>query len=179
MRVICFGDSNTYGYDPRSYFGGRYDPDCRWVDLLAEKTGWNIRNEGMNGRQIPARGPGFTGEWDLIIIMLGTNDLLQGITAEDAARRMEAFLSQLNTGMLLLISPPSMKPGAWVQDSNLIRSSRELGALYQNLAARLGISFVDADSWNIPLTFDGVHFTEESHIRFAQCLYQILMQAQE
>ena len=25
MNVICFGDSNTYGYDPRSYLGGRYD----------------------------------------------------------------------------------------------------------------------------------------------------------
>ena len=32
MNVICFGDSNTYGYDPRSYLGGRYDPDSRWVD---------------------------------------------------------------------------------------------------------------------------------------------------
>ena len=35
MNVICFGDSNTYGYDPRSYLGGRYDPDSRWVDILA------------------------------------------------------------------------------------------------------------------------------------------------
>ena len=35
MNVICFGDSNTYGYDPRAYFGGRYDTDCRWVDILA------------------------------------------------------------------------------------------------------------------------------------------------
>ena len=38
MNVICFGDSNTYGYDPRSYLGGRYDPDSRWVDILAEKN---------------------------------------------------------------------------------------------------------------------------------------------
>ena len=35
MDIICFGDSNTYGYDPRGYFGGRYDADCRWVDILA------------------------------------------------------------------------------------------------------------------------------------------------
>ena len=35
MNVICFGDSNTYGYDPRAYFGGRYDTDCRWVDILS------------------------------------------------------------------------------------------------------------------------------------------------
>ena len=41
MDVICFGDSNTYGYDPRSWLGDRYDPQNRWVDILAGKTGWN------------------------------------------------------------------------------------------------------------------------------------------
>ena len=50
MNVICFGDSNTYGYDPRGYFGGRYDTDCRWVDILAAETGWDISNMGQNGR---------------------------------------------------------------------------------------------------------------------------------
>ena len=44
MKVICFGDSNTYGYDPRGYFGGRYDADSRWVDILAVETGWTVYN---------------------------------------------------------------------------------------------------------------------------------------
>ena len=30
MKVICFGDSNTYGYDPRSFLGDRYGPTDRW-----------------------------------------------------------------------------------------------------------------------------------------------------
>ena len=34
MKILCFGDSNTYGYDPRSYFGGQYLAQHRWVDLL-------------------------------------------------------------------------------------------------------------------------------------------------
>ena len=46
MNVICFGDSNTYGYDPRGYFGGRYDAGSRWVDILAEETGWTVCNMG-------------------------------------------------------------------------------------------------------------------------------------
>ena len=37
MKILCFGDSNTYGYDPRSYFGGQYPAQNRWVDLLAQK----------------------------------------------------------------------------------------------------------------------------------------------
>ena len=37
MKVVCFGDSNTYGYDPRSWLGGRYPAESRWVDLLGPK----------------------------------------------------------------------------------------------------------------------------------------------
>ncbi len=33
-RILCFGDSNTYGYDPRSYLGGRYPASVRWTALL-------------------------------------------------------------------------------------------------------------------------------------------------
>lgn len=74
MNVICFGGSNTYGYDPRSYFGGRYDADRRWVDLLAAETGWTIRNMGQNGREIPSSASPFPADTDLLIVMLGTND---------------------------------------------------------------------------------------------------------
>ena len=92
MKVICFGDSNTYGYDPRGYFGGRYDADSRWVDILAAETGWAISNMGQNGREIPTSAPPFPSDTDLLIVMLGTNDLLQGRSPEQAAERLERFL---------------------------------------------------------------------------------------
>lgn len=59
MKAICFGDSNTYGYDPRGYFGGRYDADSRWVDILAAETDWTGYNMGQNGREIPSAAPAF------------------------------------------------------------------------------------------------------------------------
>ena len=93
MKVICFGDSNTYGYDPRGYFGGRYDADSRWVDILATENGWIISNIGQNGREIPSAAPAFPADTDLLIVMLGTNDLLQGRSPEQAAERLERFLS--------------------------------------------------------------------------------------
>ena len=92
MNVICFGDSNTYGYDPRGYFGGRYEADNRWVDILAAETGLTISNMGQNGREIPSAAPTFPADTDLLIVMLGTNDLLQGRSPEQAAERLERFL---------------------------------------------------------------------------------------
>ena len=105
MKVICFGDSNTYGYDPRGYFGGRYDADSRWVDILAAQTGWTISNMGQNGREIPSSSPTFPDDTDPLIVMLGTNDLLQGRSPEQTAERMERFLSgiSLDRKKILLI----------------------------------------------------------------------------
>ena len=111
MNVICFGDSNTYGYDPRAYFGGRYDTDCRWVDILAAETGWTVCNMGQNGREIPSSAPSFLADTDLLIVMLGTNDLLQGRSPEQAAGRLERFLSGVSPvrslSMALAPSPGS------------------------------------------------------------------------
>ena len=105
MMVICFGDSNTYGYDPRGYFGGRYGADCRWVDILAAETGWTISNMGQNGREIPVAAPAFPDDTDLLIVMLGTNDLLQGRNPEQATERLERFLAgiSLDRSKILLI----------------------------------------------------------------------------
>lgn len=174
MNVICFGDSNTYGYDPRGYFGGRYDADSRWVDILADKTGWNIKNEGMNGREIPRRAISVPDDTDFLIVMLGTNDLLQGNSVDTVAARMENFLTGLECGKILLIGPPPMQLGAWVPTQSLINASEELNHAYKALAQRLGVRFADAWEWNISLTFDGVHFTEEGHRAFAEGLYKEL-----
>ena len=64
MRVCCFGDSNTYGYDPRSFLGGRYAAENRWADILQSKTGWEIINQGMNGREISRFHPAGDGTAD-------------------------------------------------------------------------------------------------------------------
>ncbi len=172
MKVVCYGDSNTYGFDPRSFFGGRYDSENRWVDLFAEKTGWTICNEGLNGREIPRGAVTVPVDTDLLIVMLGTNDLLQGCTAEACAERMERFLNALDVEKrkLLLIAPPPMGLGEWVPNRSLIAESIRLGEYYEEIAQRMGIQFVNTEGWDIPMAYDGVHFTEEGHRRFADAL---------
>lgn len=176
VNVICFGDSNTYGYDPRGYFGGRYDGDSRWVDILASETGWTVSNMGENGREIPSAAPVLPEDTDLLIIMLGTNDLLQGRSPDQAAERLGRFLSgiSLDRSKLLLIAPPPVKRGAWVPNQQLIDDSRTFARLCQTLAEQLGIRFADAGKWNIPLAYDGVHFTEQGHRAFAAGLLEVL-----
>ena len=176
MKIICFGDSNTYGYDPRSYFGGRYDADSRWVDILAAETGWTVRNMGQNGREIPPSAPGFPTDTDLLIIMLGTNDLLQGRSPEQAAERLERFLAgiTLDRSRILLIAPPPVALGEWVPSPQLIDDSHAFAQLCQALAERMSVRFADAGTWDIPLTYDGVHFTEQGHKAFAAGLLEEL-----
>lgn len=176
MKILCYGDSNTYGYDPRSFIGDRYSAESRWVDLLAKETGWDMVNRGMNGREIPGHSIPLPDDLDLLIVMLGSNDLLQGADAETAAARMEAFLRGLpiHRDIILLIAPPPLEPGQWVWESRLIEVSRRLGKEYRAVAQKLGIRFADAASWDIELCFDGVHFTEKGHQAFAEALLKII-----
>lgn len=184
MRILCFGDSNTYGFDPRGFFADRYDACDRWVELLALQTGWEAVNLGANGREIP-RNPYVlrllkeAGPADVFLVMLGTNDLLQGASAAEAAARMDAFLRQLlpHCPKLLLVSPPPMKRGAWVPTDGLVSRSLRLAEEYRLLAQAHGIAFADTRSWGIALAFDGVHFTEEGHHTFAARIEEAIRSA--
>ena len=88
-RILCFGDSNTYGYIPT---GGRYDEHTRWPMRLSELLGdgYAVIEEGFNGRTCvyddPVEGGFKSGAnylppclmshnpLDAVILMLGTND---------------------------------------------------------------------------------------------------------
>lgn len=180
MRVLCFGDSNTYGYDPRSYLGGRYPAQSRWVDLLARETGWEVINGGENGREIPSRPIELPQAPDLLIVMLGTNDLLQGADADTAESRMEKFLARLpiDRNKILLVSPPPMQLGTWVTEKRLVSAPAQLAERYAALAKRMGVRFADAAPWQIELAFDGVHFTEAGHRAFASGIGDALSPAE-
>ena len=180
-RILCLGDSNTFGYDPTSFLGEPYPHP--WTELLHD-SGYRVANCGQNGLDIAtcletvesllARAKPL----DWILVMLGTNDILNGASAEKIARRMEQLLQyivpRLDGAKLLLIAPPLIQLGAWVQEERLLTESQKLGGVYRDLAEKLGIAFADASAWNIPLAFDGVHFTQEGHAAFAEKLKGLL-----
>lgn len=191
--ILCYGDSNTWGFDSRSYFGEQYPETVCWTNVLAQKSGWAVQNHGMNGREIPctpftisevkqlaeqnaaARPP----VW--LWVMLGSNDLLNGadMRAEDVAERMEHFLRELrlspvfmeNKVHLRLIAPPPMQAGTWTND-RVIAESHRLGIFYAKLAEQLGVAFTDVGE--VPLLYDGVHFTEQGHLLFAERMFGVI-----
>lgn len=181
VRILCFGDSNTYGYNPRGFFGDRYGAGDRWVDLLAKQTGHECINAGANGREIPHNPYAIRllaehAPVDIFLVMLGTNDLLQGASEKEAVARTENFLTSLppHSNQILLVAPPPMKRGAWVPTDELVTESIHLAEAYKLLAEKLNVPFVDTRHWNIELTFDGVHFTEAGHHTFANHLMEVI-----
>ena len=111
IRIVCFGDSNTWGYNPHT--ATRYPEDVRWTGLLQEMLGndYKVIEEGQNGRTIATDDP-CEGErngikvivpciesqkpFDLLILMLGTNDLKGKFRycASDIAGEMEQMLEK-------------------------------------------------------------------------------------
>lgn len=189
-RLLCYGDSNTYGYDPRSYLGGRYPESVRWTALL-KGYGWDVINRGENGRSIPSSDREISMtvqslcrmDMDILTIMLGSNDLIQMSfpSAEKCSERMGRFLTALlhtngweKSRKVLLVTPPPMTLGDWVHDRKIITASCRLAECYENTARLLNVGFADAGSWGISLAFDGVHFSEEGHLAFANGIHPVL-----
>lgn len=182
-KIVCIGDSNTYGYDPAALFGGRYPKSVRWTDRLSE-GGFRAVNLGENGMSVSRRAvhPLFAQEvkaeqpLQLVTVMLGSNDILLGLSPEETALAMRDLLTLLRKQRagedLLLIAPPPFKKGLWVADPAQIQASEALAFRYRKLADSLGLFFADAGRWEIPLAADGVHFTAEGHRLFAEKLLQ-------
>ena len=177
-KILCIGDSNTYGYDPRSYIGDRYPEGVRWTTRLID---CDVINRGLNGMKIPLRYDRYSGmirleKPDLITVMLGTNDILSGISAEQTCGRMNAFISHIRSEgrPVMLIAPPHLQFGEWVMNEDYLDESRELAGLYQEAAEDNGCMFADSGEWDVDISFDGVHFSEEGHGRFAEKMNEIL-----
>ena len=197
--ILFFGDSNTYGYDPRGYFADRYSKDVRWTDRLAAelKEEWNIVSDGMNGRTIPSASysrqyvlsllKGSCGDpgIDLFAVMLGTNDLFSSspaFSADEVAEKMESFLDFLSENVpdikAFLIAPPAVgSDQTGIPEEQLLRrESLRLGQLYAEIAGQRNLPFINTAEWCIPLAFDNVHLSAEGHRVFAEEMVKAIRQ---
>lgn len=187
MKLLCYGDSNTYGYDPRGPIPGRYDAEYRWCDRLAKSTSWTVINGGENGRIVPEPTWGYTdlkrmiaenAPVDAACIMLGTNDVLisSRMDVTPILNRMEALLDYLQNGWpdmkLVLITPPPIDIPEFPEASQKLN---DLIAAYREISEQRDIGFIDIHSWDIPLAYDGAHLSQRGHQVFAEHMERELM----
>ena len=205
-KVLFYGDSNTYGYDPAGFMGGRYPRQKRWTGILAERLAgeWEIAADGMPGRMIPGNPYSIQialdavkadEPIDLFAVMLGTNDLLnqrQPVSLAVAAR-MQNLLDSAQESIaakILLIAPPQIRfadpsctdpfvQGDAAYASGCRDESIRLAQHYRALAASRGIYWADASSWDLDFAFDGVHLSEEGHEVFAEEMAKVLQKIEK
>ena len=98
MKLICIGDSLTFGYGVR--------PSQRWTRLCAQETGWEIVNEGISGDTtggMLVRLRALLAERDicvqrpLVLLMGGANDIFFSGTDTGARANMGAMLNTVAT----------------------------------------------------------------------------------
>lgn len=191
--VLCYGDSLTWGYDPVSL--GRHAYEDRWTSVLAKALGpdVNVIAEGLNGRttayddhlaDCDRNGATLLPSMldthkpvDLVIIMLGTNDMKRGIAgsailALSGMKRLVRMVRNHDWGFdfegpeVLLMAPPPCCETANAFFAAMFRGAPEesamLASMYRDLADEEGCGFFDAGSVAETTALDGIHLDAEN-----------------
>lgn len=197
--ILCYGDSNTWGHDPRD--GSRIPYGARWTSLLQQQlgSGYLVCEEGLNGRTTVFDDPIepfrnglayltpcllINRPVDLIIFMLGTNDVKAhlGQTAFSISKGLERLILSAqdplygpdgNIPEILIVSPIEIGErvgDTWLGDyfDPAAQSKvRALKPLYKDLAQRCGCHFMAASDHALPSPADEVHLDAENHGKLA------------
>ena len=202
-RILCYGDSNTWGYIPAT--AKRHPVGIRWTSLLQEKlsSDYEIIEEGLNSRTTDLDDPKHIGKngleylrpclethdpIDLIILMLGTNDMkerfnrqperiVQGI--ENLLKAVAQFSEEEETKMpqIILASPPLIDETIeGVEDKYLGggEKSKKLAPLFARVAKKYNCKFVDVSNLVSPSKKDGYHLEPEQHRVIADNFYKLI-----
>ncbi len=186
--VLCYGDSLTWGYDPEG--PGRHAYEDRWPSALQAALGSDVRvvAEGLNGRttafddhladadrngaRILSTLLATHSPLDLIIILLGTNDMKpficgRAIGAKQGVERLVEIVSgiayplEAAAPQVLIVSPPPLCATDNADFDAMfeggIAESQKLAGLYAALADEVGCGFFDAGSVAQTTPLDGVH----------------------
>lgn len=198
-RILCYGDSNTFGYRPDGL--GQYDEKTRWTGLLAKALGEDfcVIENGVCGRTNALDDPRADGRnglstiesimdkyspIDLVILMLGTNDLksFYGMTAKSIAQDCERVIEKIllpqysinKPPKILLVSPILLGENILsiksYYDETSIKVSRLISTEYEALARDRNYYFMRAEDFAEPSPIDCEHMDEIGHKNLAAAL---------
>lgn len=205
-NILCFGDSNTWGFIPESItesFPRRHPHDVRWTGVLARELGEGFRiiEEGQNGRTTVHDDPFALVRnakavlpaileshkpLDLVVLMLGTNDLKNvfGVSPSEiavGAKILAQTILSSEAGLaakpprLLLMCPPTVGQLSHLPDleaklSNAQARSQQLPKHYEAVAAALGCAYLNTQEIVTPSPVDGIHLDAAAHQKLGQAV---------
>ena len=189
--ILCYGDSNTWGYDPVT--GERLGREERWPGVLARELGdgYAVIEEGLNGRTTVWDDPidpyrngreylvpclESHAPLDLVVIALGVNDLKARLahSASDIADGAGALVETVQksaTGpaggapeVLLLAPPPVGELGDSAEMfEGAVQKSRRFSKHYRRVADKYACGLLDLAGLVSVSAIDGIHFEASEH----------------
>lgn len=202
-KVLCFGDSNTYGFVPEKCT--RYDKNTRWTGVLQALCGsdFSIIEGGCNNRTAFVDNPAgavqtgykilpeyFTKDYfDIVVLAIGINDLQLFFrpTLEEFEQGIEKLIKitkDLSPNAKIILVCPSKLDLAGIKsgvfnfqfDETSVEKSYHLPQIYKKLAEKHACKLVDLNEIVKVSPLDGLHFSAESHKKIAENLYKNLKQ---
>ncbi len=198
-KVLCFGDSNTYGFIPSS--GRRYDKNIRWsgiIQTLAQNN-FEVIEAGCNNRTAFCDNPaGFnetgykilpsflTPDINIVILAIGINDLqfAYNVTLDEFEAGINKLVnivhSKIPDAEILLVSPSVIGEDilhsffAAMFDHTSIEKSKHLSVIYKRIAEKENCKLLDLKEIARPSKIDGLHYEEVEHKKIASAIFDIL-----
>ncbi|MEM1351322.1 MAG: GDSL-type esterase/lipase family protein, partial [Pseudomonadota bacterium] len=201
--ILCFGDSNTHGTISMRELGERrrHEHKDRWTSVMAKQLGhaWRVIDEGHPGRTAvyddPIEGEHKNGHrmikaileshrpLDLVIVLLGTNDLKArfGAAPGDVSLGVQRIVLEI---MNSDCGPSGRAPGVLVaapvsvQEKGVLakifagaeEKSQSLPDALKEMAARNAVEFVDLNAIAAVNPVDGVHLEKDAHLAIGTTL---------
>lgn len=198
--ILCYGDSNTFGFNPEDY--SRYGKNTRWTGVLQSNLGdkYKVINEGANNRNGFVTNPqgdlysaqkhypeliSNSDNIDIIILAIGTNDLqfLYNANSDDFEHGLENLISisKNKTNDIILIPPVILSDNILNGffktqfDKTSILKSQTVGEIYYKLAKIHNCRIFDINKFTKPSETDGLHYSKESHKLIADNLTEFIL----
>jgi lysophospholipase L1-like esterase len=202
-RVLCYGDSNTWGCSPRD--GSRFDENTRWPMVMASILGsdYFIIEDGLNGRTVLNLSPVESDAngiahinaviesyipLDIIIICLGTNDVFIGddiparIITEGVSEIIDIIRNihiheKLKIPEIIITAPPEYNMDVEGSDFYQLQINKlmSLPEFYSDLAEQKNCLFFDAGEHVKGSHIDGSHLEAESHIILGRKIAEFIL----
>lgn len=201
--VLCYGDSNTHGTVPMATLEdmARFAPAERWPGVMGAElgAGWRVIEEGLPGRTTvhpdPISGVHKNGlavlpavleshrPIDLVVLMLGTNDLkwrfqVPAVEIGESVSRLVHVIHHSFAGpggaapKVLLLAPPTVLEVGCLGEifAGAAEKSHRLAGVYAGIAQRHGLAFLDTGTVIVSSPVDGVHFDAPEHAKLGRAV---------